>query len=100
MDFSKVIGFEWDDGNLIKNWEKHKISYWEAEQVFFNEPLVISEDEKHSKIESRRYALGQTDMRRKLMIVFTIRGQNIRVISARDMSVRERKIHKNEKENS
>ncbi len=97
MDFSQVVGFEWDDGNLFKNWEKHKVGYWEAEQVFFNEPLLIYADEKHSKYESRWYALGRPNKKRMLMIVFTIRGENLRVISARDMSRNERKIYENEK---
>ena len=97
MDFSKITGFDWDDGNLHKNWEKHKVHHWEAEQVFFNEPLLIYTDEKHSKCESRCYALGQTDKKRMLMIVFATRGESIRVISARDMSRKERKIYENEK---
>ena len=90
---SNVTGFDWDEGNILKNWEKHKVSHLEAEQVFFNEPLIVFEDLKHSMAESRWYVLGRTDTSRKLMIVYTIRGNQIRVISARDMSRKEREIY-------
>jgi hypothetical protein len=85
-------GFEWDEGNLLKNWERHRVSASECEQVFFNRPLVAGLDEKHSKGEARFHALGVTDAGRLLFVVFTIRGKKIRVISARDMNRRERKV--------
>jgi len=85
--------FEWDEGNKNKNWIKHKVSNSECEQIFFNQPLIINFDEKHSNTEARFYALGDTDLNRKLFIVFTIRNKKIRVISARDMSKKERKIY-------
>jgi uncharacterized DUF497 family protein len=85
-------GFEWDEGNLLKNWEKHRVSASECEQVFFNSPLISGLDEKHSKGEPRYFALGATDAKRKLFIAFTVRGKFIRVISARDMSKNERKV--------
>ncbi|HIA45223.1 MAG TPA: BrnT family toxin [Methylococcaceae bacterium] len=56
----------------------------------FNQPLLIGNDEKHSKIEKRYYALEQTDDGRRLFLVCTIRNKLIRVISARDMSIKER----------
>ena len=83
-------GFEWDDGNRIKNRIKHEVLHWECEQVFFNSPILIQQDVKHSQCETRYYILGQTDAGRKLFIVFTIRNQLVRVISARDMSKKER----------
>jgi hypothetical protein len=84
-------GFEWDEGNVDKNWLKHQVSDAECEEVFFNEPLLVARDLTHSSQEPRFYALGRTDADRRLFAVFTIRGQLIRVISARDMSRRERK---------
>ncbi len=93
----EVSGFEWDKGNLLKNWEKHGVSHLEAEQVFFNEPLLIYEDRSHSQVEDRWYALGQTDASRRLMVVFTVRKNKIRVISARDLSRREREVYEKEK---
>lgn len=84
-----VTGFDWDLSNIDKNWKKHKVSVQEAESIFFNEPLVILSDEKHSSQEIRFAAFGKTDDNRKLAVVFTLRGNNIRVISARDMNRKE-----------
>ena len=90
-DFAEWEGFEWDDGNLLKNWEKHRVSASECEQIFFNRPLVAGLDEEHSQKEARYHALGVTDAGRRLFVVFTVRQKEIRVISARDMNRRERK---------
>ena len=90
-DLTRCTGFEWDEGNLLKNWEKHRVSASECEQVFFNQPLVMADDERHSGQEPRFYGLGQTDSGRRLFVVFTMRGTLIRVISARDMNRRERR---------
>jgi uncharacterized DUF497 family protein len=86
-------GFDWDEGNLLKNWERHRVSASECEQVFFNRPLVAGPDEEHSDTEDRFYALGATDSGRRLFVVFTVRSDKIRVISARDMNHRERKVY-------
>ena len=93
---SEATGFDWDEGNLLKNWEKHTVTHLEAEQVFFNEPLIVVEDEKHSQKERRWYGLGRTDVYRLLMAVFTMRNKKMRVISARDMSRKERKVYEKE----
>jgi uncharacterized DUF497 family protein len=90
---TKTTGFNWDKGNLRKNWEKHGVSALECEQVFFNHPLV-AEDEKHSQREDRYYALGQTDAGRLLFVVFTLRISLIRVISARGMNKKERELYR------
>ena len=84
-------GFEWDDGNRLKNWRGHKVTWWECEEGFFNQPLYVHVDQAHSELEERYYALGRTHSQRALFIVFTRRGKTIRIISARDMSRRERK---------
>jgi len=91
--FSQATGFEWDAGNLEKNWLKHQVTAAECEQVFFNQPLVVPPDPSHSGQELRFYLLGQTDAARLLFVVFTLRGSLIRVISARDMSRKERKVY-------
>ncbi|NPA95963.1 MAG: BrnT family toxin [Thermodesulfobacteria bacterium] len=91
----KCTGFEWDKGNKDKNWLKHRVTNSECEQIFFNRPLIVHFDERHSDTEDRFYALGHTDLGRMLFIVFTIRGTKIRVISARDMSRKERAIYRN-----
>src|SRR5210317_2168799 len=82
-------GFEWDLGNDTKNWEKHDVSTCECEQLFFNKPLIIKRDRKHSAFENRYYVLGRTDMNRLLFAVFTVRNEKIRIISVRDMTVPE-----------
>lgn len=94
IDLNQITGFDWDDGNARKN-EKHGVSMAEAEQVFFNAPLLLSEDAAHSQHEPRIHALGKTDDERTLHITFTLRqsGLLIRVISARDMHRKERAIY-------
>ncbi len=87
-------GFDWDRNNIEKIWAKHNVSPFECEQVFFNKPLVAQDDIKHSQKEVRYYVLGQTDKKRLLFVVFTIRNKLIRVISARDMSKKERKAYR------
>ncbi len=86
-------GFDWDEGNVRKNWESHRVMQQEAEQVFFNRPLIVADDVKHSEADRRYYVLGQTDEDRALFVAFTVREERIRVISARDMSRRERKVY-------
>jgi len=94
IDLSAIIGFEWDEGNSRKN-SKHGVSTAEAEQVFFNAPLLLLSDVKHSQQEPRFHALGRTHQDRLLHVTFTLRQQNthIRVISARDMHKKERSIY-------
>lgn len=92
MDLHECSGFDWDSANADKIWDKHRVSRRECEQIFFNQPLIVADDEDHSEVEHRFYGLGQTDAGRRLFAVFTIRGDLIRVISARDMSRRERRV--------
>jgi uncharacterized DUF497 family protein len=86
-------GFQWDAGNADKNWRTHRVSQAEAEQVFFNRPVVIAPDLGHSDREVRYAALGKTTAGRRLSIVFTVRGTLVRVISARDMGRRDRRLY-------
>ena len=85
----ECIGFEWDQYNVEKNWERHNVTPLECEQIFFNQPLIIADDAKHSQTELRFYALGKTNLNRHLFVVFTIRKGKIRIISARDMNKKE-----------
>lgn len=95
VDWTRVAGFDWDAGNARKSSDKHEVSQAEAEQVFFNAPLSIVPDTRHSADEPRFHALGKTDDDRRLHITFTLRsdGTLIRVISARDMHRKERRIY-------
>ncbi len=90
---SRATGFQWDAGNVEKNWLAHQVSAAECEQTLFNQPLVAAPDPRHSQEEPRFFLLGQTDAGRLLFIVFTLRDSLIRVISARDMSRKERKVY-------
>lgn len=95
IDWKRVTGFDWDEGNGRKSADKHSVSQAEAEQTFFNEPLLLVADLKHSQYEPRYHALGKTDEGRFLHITFTLRvaGTLIRVISARDMHRKERSFY-------
>lgn len=88
-DLERCVGFDWDDGNRGKNWDKHRVSDAESEEIFFNDPLVAGTDSSHSQSEPRYFALGRTDADRRLFVAFTIRKDLIRVISAREMTLQE-----------
>ena len=90
---SRCVGFEWDVHNADKIRARHDVATAECEQLFFNRPLVVGDDVKHSEDENRFYSLGQTDAGRLLFLVFTVREDRIRVISVRDMSRKERRIY-------
>ena len=87
-------GFDWSGGNAEKNWERHQVTPLEAEQVFFNTPVLAGADVDHSQREKRFYALGQTDEGRELFVAFTLRAKRLRVVSVRDMSRKERRVYR------
>jgi len=87
------ISFEWDANNKDKNWQKHTILYKEIEEVFFNRPVKFYADLRHSVVEKRYVALGQSDRAVKLCVIFTIRNNRIRVVSARMQSKKERRSY-------
>jgi uncharacterized DUF497 family protein len=94
QNLAQCTGFQWDAGNLDKNWDLHRVSRGESEQVFFNRPILVVADHQHSQGEARYAALGRTNDGRRLFVVFTIREETlIRVISARDQSREERRIY-------
>jgi len=95
INFSSIIGFEWDIGNSQKSAQKHDVHPTEAEEVFFNSPLIISDYDKHSSIEKRYLAYGITNKKRFLTVIFTLRENEtlIRVISARDQHRKERTVY-------
>ena len=98
IDFSQVTSFQWDDGNARKNVDSHDVSQEEAEQVFSSRPLLIVDDTAHSQQERRFNASGVTETGRRLHVTFTMRNEGtlIRIISARDMSRRERNRYEQE----
>lgn len=99
--FGSFIGFQWDRGNSDKNLLKHNVQNWECEQIFFNKPLFVLEDQRHSIAGKRWARFGKTNAGRLLVVIFTKRGNLLRIISARDMNSKERKFYEeNEKKNS
>lgn len=98
IDWSRIGGFDWDDGNRCKSSDKHGVSQSEAEEIFFGDPLIVAEDARHSAEERRFHALGHTIVGRLLHITFTLRADDtlIRVISARSMSRKERASYENQ----
>jgi uncharacterized DUF497 family protein len=87
--FQDIEGFQWDNANSSKNWTRHKVSQTEAEQVFLNRPVVVTDARLGA--ETRWFAFGRTDVNRLLTVVVTIRDRLLRVISARPMGRAERK---------
>lgn len=99
IDLSDLIGFDWDTGNSGRNDIGHEVTDAECEEIFFNAPLLLGEDPKHSEIERRFGAFGVTNAERPLTVVFTVRRNLIRIISARDMNRKEREFYKTYEKN-
>ena len=93
FDPARSTGFEWDAGNLNKNSAKHDVTCREAEEIFFNQPLIIAPASTHSRAEPRFRVLGRTNQNRLLHLNFTPRGDKLRIISARPMNRKERTIY-------
>ncbi len=93
----KALRFDWDKYNVNKNKIKHEVDYKEAQEVLVDFKAILLVDKKHSSVEERFFCLGKTRMNRMLIVIFTMRGNRIRPISARTMSKKERKIYENSK---
>ena len=91
--FPEPKSFDWDEGNINKNWDKHRVHHLECEEIFFNEPIVTKVEKRGVSQEERVSALGVTNEGRFLFVIFTIRRGRTRVVSARDMNKKERKIY-------
>ncbi len=89
----KVTGFEWDGGNKKKNLVKHEVNSEECEEVFFDYKKKAQKDVLPSRSEERYILMGQTRKERLLYISFTIRKDKVRIISARDINKKERKLY-------
>ena len=94
---SDTLRVEWDPRKAAVNRAKHKVSFEEAVTVFGDPLGRITDDPRHSETEERYVLLGQSARRRLLVVMFTERGQAIRLISARKTTRRERREYeKNE----
>lgn len=91
LSLPEILAFEWDKGNL-EHIQKHKVEYTECEQIFYNNPVFFY-DEAHSLKEDRFLAYGVTNEERTLILVFTIRNRQIRVISARNQNKKEKEVY-------
>ena len=96
IDWTGIVGFDWDQGNALKSNQKHGVSCREVEELFQNSPLLVLSDPQHSKEEERFHALGRTEEGRLLHIAFTVRDTKLRVISARPMSRKERNAYESQ----
>ncbi len=88
----KPIVFQWDQDNIHKNIIKHSVTTQEAEEIFVLKPFLVIKDLKHSTtIEQRYLGLGKTKNGRLLSVASTVRNDQARIISVRDMKRIERK---------
>lgn len=93
IKIKEPIEFQWDEGNLNKNWTKHCVTNKECEEAFFDEKKKVARDPLHSKEEDRYVLLGKTKKGRLLYTVFSVRNNKVRVISSRDINKKERKLY-------
>jgi uncharacterized DUF497 family protein len=93
VDWSQITGFEWDSGNAWESVDKLGVSCEEAESVFAQNEVLVLKDERHSQMEMRWHAFGNSNRNRLLSVTFTVRKNLLRVISARPMNKRERKTY-------
>ena len=84
------LEFEWDETKARQNLRKHGVSFDEASTIF-NDPLALTIDDPVHSEEDRFVTLGESHRRRLLVVVFTERGDRIRIISARAATRRERR---------
>lgn len=96
----KITEFNWDRWNTNKNWEKHQVKNQECEEAFFDSKKKLLKDVLHSDREERYILLGQTKLKRLLFIVFAVRKNKIRVISARDINKKEKYLYEKRTQNS
>lgn len=91
--WKEPIQFQWDAGNREKNWLKHRVTPAECEEAFFDAHKRILGSVLHMGHETRFVLLGRTQGGRMLVVVFTLRGHAVRVISGRAASRRERSLY-------
>jgi uncharacterized protein len=81
--------FEWDENKAESNFVKHGIQFEEAVTVFADPYLIFTEDSSHSQAEEREWAIGEAEDGSIVVVVFTMRGERIRIISARKATKKE-----------
>lgn len=87
------MDFEWDPDKAASNFAKHGITFHEAATVF-DDPLAMTyHDPDHSQDEDRFITFGQTSTGKSVSVVHVDRDDRTRIISAREMTRRERSQH-------
>jgi len=87
------LNFEWDEDKSIANLKKHRVSFDEAITVFIDPFSITISDAEHSIDEQRYINLGSSEKGRVLVVVYTERSSNIRIISCRKATLSERKLY-------
>jgi hypothetical protein len=100
MKLLEPIEFQWDKGNINKNWQKHKVKNEECEEIFFDENKKVFKDIIHSGKEKRYRIIGKTKKQRLLFIVFTMRNKKLRIISARNLNKKEEYLYEKNAKNT
>lgn len=96
LDLPEPVEFEWDEANKKKIWLKHKVSAEECEEAFAGQEVFSQPDELHSQKENRYILINKTKKSRFLFIVFALRKNKVRVISARSMHKKEQNFYEKE----
>ena len=91
-----ALTFEWDSRKARSNLSKHGISFEEASTIFGDSFSLTVPDPDHSITERRYITVGRAFSGNLLVVVHTDRGNNIRIISARRASRRERRVYEQE----
>jgi uncharacterized DUF497 family protein len=77
------VWFEWDEPKAAENERKHEVSFEEAATCFYDPHQVAFYDFDHSEEEDREILIAHSESGRTLLVVYTLRGEAIRIISAR-----------------
>lgn len=81
--------FEWDEHKAATNERKHGVTFEEAATCFYDPLQVAYYDPDHSEEEDRDILIARSDHDRLLLVIYTLRGEAIRIISARQLTRRE-----------
>lgn len=87
------LRFEWDEEKAKANLKKHRIDFEEAATVFADPFSITIHDPDHSAYEQRYIDIGSSDKDRVLVVVYTERGSNLRIVSCRKATLSERKLY-------
>lgn len=84
------MGFEWDAAKAKANFRNHGVRFEEAKAVFDDPYAITIADDEADPPEERFVSIGMGALARVLVVVYTYRGENIRIISARVAAAHER----------